>query len=128
MSARLVIIGFTRGKSHPCIFWHQEKQIKTLVHGDDYVSSGTVEAMNWLEAEVEKAYEMKTQKLVNADGYKVEGKVFNRVIRRTGGGWEMKADPRHAELVVEKSGLRDDKGIDTPGCLVPMRMTLRKAL
>ena len=89
--------------------------MKTLVHGDDYVSSSTVEAMSWLEAELEKAYEIKTQKLGKADGYKAEGKVLNRVIRRTDEGWEMEADSLHAELVVEQLGLTDDKGIGTPG-------------
>ena len=30
-------------------------------------------------------------------------------------GWEVEADPRHAELVIEQLGLSDDKGIGTPG-------------
>ena len=51
----------------------------------------------------------------NAVGYKAEGKVLNRVICRTAEGWEMETDPRHAELVVEQLGLKDDKGIGTPG-------------
>ena len=56
-------IGFTRGRGHPCVFWYAKKQIKPLVHGDDYVSSGTIDAVSCLEAELEKAYEIKTQKL-----------------------------------------------------------------
>ena len=48
-----------------------------------YVSTGTDEAMSWLETELEKAYEIKMQKLGWADGYKSEGKVLNRVVRRT---------------------------------------------
>ena len=108
-------IGFERGRGHPCVFWHPEKHIKTLVHGDDYVSLGSVEAMSWLEKELEKAYEIKTQKIGMTEGYKAEGKVLNRVIRRTSDGWDIQADPRHAELVVEQLGLKDDKGIGTPG-------------
>ena len=83
LRAHLDSIVFASGKGHPSIFCHHERQIKTLVHGDDYVSSGTVEAMSWLEVELEKAYEIKTQKLSNADGYKAEGKVFNGVIRHS---------------------------------------------
>ena len=79
--------------------------------------------MSWLEAELEKAYEIKTQKLGLAKGHKAEGKVLNRLIRKTDGGWEIEADPRHAELVVEQLGLKDDKGIGTPGLSGPMRMT-----
>ena len=50
-----------------------------------------------------------------AKGYKAEGKVLNRLIRKTDGGWEIEADPRHAELIVEQLGLKDDKGLGTPG-------------
>ena len=48
-------------------------------------------------------------------GYKNEGKVLNRVLRVTEDGWEMDSDPRNAELVVEQWGLKDGKGIGTPG-------------
>ena len=47
--------------------------------------------------------------------------MLNRLIRRTEEGWEIEADPRHAELVVEQLGLKDDKGIGTPGLSGPMR-------
>ena len=86
LSAHLISIGFTRGKGHPCVFWHKDRQVKTLVHGDDYVSSGSIDAMSWLESELGKAYEIKTQKLGAADGYKAEGKVVNRLIRKTESG------------------------------------------
>ena len=55
--------------------------------------------MSWLEKELEKAYEIKTQKIGMAEGYKAEGKVLNRVSRRTSDGWEIE-DSCHAELVV----------------------------
>ena len=98
-----------------CVFWHPIRQIRALVHGDDYVPPGTVDNMEWLEKELLKAYEIKTQKVGMSVGYKTEGKVFNSVLRCTKDGWEMEADPRHAELVVEQLGLKDDKGIGTPG-------------
>ena len=40
LSAHLVGLGFTRGAGHPSVFKHPIRGIKTLVHGDDYVSSG----------------------------------------------------------------------------------------
>ena len=77
----------------------------TLVHGDDYVSSGMQGDLNWLEMELEKAYEIQTQKLGPYSGLDKEGKVLNRIVRCTSGGWELEADPRHAELVVEQLGV-----------------------
>ena len=37
LSAHLETIGFTRGRGHPCVFYHAGRDITTLVHGDDYV-------------------------------------------------------------------------------------------
>ena len=115
LSAHLEKIGFRRGRGHPCVFYHPERDIKTLVHGDDYVSAGSSEAMAWMESELEKAYEIQTQKLSDAQDCKTEGKVLNRIVRHTSEGWEIEADPRHAELVIEQLGLEHDKGVVTPG-------------
>ena len=57
LSAHLEAIGFKRGRGHPCVFHHPSRDIKTLVHGDDYVSAGSDESMDWLEAELAKAYD-----------------------------------------------------------------------
>jgi hypothetical protein len=115
LSAHLETIGFKRGRGHPCVFHHPERDIKTLVHGDDYVSAGSDESMDWLETELAKAYEIQTQKLGGSKGHKVEGKVLNRILRHTASGWEIEADPRHAELVIEQLGLDNDGGVATPG-------------
>ena len=70
-----------------------------LVHGDDYVSAGEPEDLNWLEGELKRQYEIKTQRAGRYGEPDVEVKVLNRIIRRTHEGYEMEADPRHAELI-----------------------------
>ena len=70
--------------------------------------------MTWMEQELAKAYEIQTQKLGMGKDCQREGKVLNRIIRCTDGGWEIEADPRHAELVVEQLGIVD-KGVSTLG-------------
>ena len=77
--------------------------------------AGDPKAMAWLELELEKAYEIKTQKVSRAKEHQNEGKVLNRVLRCNEGGWEIEADPRHAELIVEQLGLGSMKGLSTPG-------------
>ena len=47
-------------------------------------------------------------------GDQTEGKVLNRIMRCTSDGWEVEADPRHAELVVEQLGLDNEQGVTTP--------------
>ena len=44
-----------------------------------------------------------------------EGKVLNRIVRWTPDGWELEADQRHAELIVEQMGLTGAKGGSTAG-------------
>ena len=29
-------VGFNRGKSPPCIFWHKQRNVRIVVHGDDF--------------------------------------------------------------------------------------------
>ena len=70
--------------------------------------------MTWLEAELAKAYEIQTQKLGMRKEYQQEGQVLNRLVRCIDAGWEIEADPRHAEFVVEQLGI-EDKGVSTPG-------------
>ena len=85
-----------------------------MVHGDDYVSVGDEASMTWPEQELAKAYEMLTQILGMGKDCQQEGKVLNRIIGCTDVGWELEADPRHAELVVEQLGIVD-KGVSTLG-------------
>ena len=33
-------IGFVRGVYNPCTYYHPERSIRAMVHGDDYVSTG----------------------------------------------------------------------------------------
>ena len=101
LSKHLEHLGFTRGRGHPAIFHHRERGVMTLVHGDDYVSSGMPSELDWLQAELEKRYKIKTQRTREADGKEVEAKILNRIVRRTPEGYEFEADPRHAELVIE---------------------------
>ena len=41
--------------------------------------------------------------------------MLNRVIRRTGNGYEMEADPRHAELVCQQMLETGARKVTTPG-------------
>lgn len=114
LSKHLVSIGFLQGVGHPSLFHHPRRGIHTLVHGDDYTSSGYKEDLDWMEQELAKEYAIKSQRIGPNGGVK-EGKVLNRVIRYEGNRWEIEADQRHAELIVEKLGLSDCNGVTTPG-------------
>lgn len=104
LSAQLEAIGFTRGVGHPSVFHHKERGLMTLFLGLDHVSSGMQGDLDWLEMELENVYEIQTKKLGPYSRLDKQGKLLHRIVRCTDGGWELEADPRHAEFVVEQLG------------------------
>ena len=44
-----------------------------------------------------------------------EGRILNRVVRWTEEGWEYEADQRHAEILVERLGMKEARAVATPG-------------
>ena len=50
-----------------------------------------------------------------------EGRLLNRVLRCTARGWEVVADQRHADLIVQELDLANAHGVLTPGESEPRR-------
>ena len=115
LSAQLESCGFIRGVGHPAVFHQTGRDVVTLAHGDDYVSSGRPTDLLWLEEQLAAAYEIKTQRLGLIEGWKPEGKVLNRVVRCDEKGRRLEADPRHAEHVVEQFDDGNLRAAVTPG-------------
>ena len=98
------------------MFYHKEKDIRTFVHGDDYVSIGKLNSLKWVKEHLESKFQIKTQMLgPNQDQVK-EVKILNRIV-----AWDQQkgityeADPRHVEIMIDQLGLKDAKTVATPG-------------
>jgi len=52
-------IGFRRGQSTPCIFWHKEKGIRAVIHGDDFTLLGNEVALDWFRERIKAKFEVK---------------------------------------------------------------------
>ena len=68
----------------------------------------------------EKRYEIKTQRIgegVDKKGVKKssEGHVLNRVLRKVARWFELEADLRHAELIIEQLDFQSCRTVVTPG-------------
>lgn len=102
-----------------------------MVHGDDYMSSGRSVDLDWLEGELAKQYKIKTQRLRDVDGQR-EVKILNRIVRVTPGGYEVEADPLHAELIAEQIAIADGpevlRTIATPGTDVDESKSVKESL
>ena len=52
-------IGFTRGKASPCTFLHKEKELRCVVHGDDFTILGEDEDLDWHENKIKDRFSIK---------------------------------------------------------------------
>ena len=114
VAKEMLVWGFKRGKYNPCLYWHRQWKLQTLVHGDDFVSVGSKASIMKFKEKLEGRFEVKSKILGSAAGEEKEGRVLNRVIRVTQDGWESEPDQRHADIIVEAMGLKDAKGVSTP--------------
>ena len=111
----MVKLGFKVGKSSPVIFNHSQKGIRTLVHGDDFVSSGRPEDLKWLQEELENKYEITTKILGEKPDMEKEGKILNRTLKWIDGvGNQYEADSKHAEKIIKETGADKMKGLQVP--------------
>jgi len=115
-SGILLKLGFKKGSSNSCIFWHPGKDIKVMVHGDDFVSVGIDSSLKWMSSELEKQFEVSTQIVGPERDDQKQVKVLNRIIKFTDEGIVYEPDPRHAELIVKELGLDFANPVVTPGC------------
>ena len=116
LAAHLSEVGFKRGVGHPCVFHHEDWDVKTVVHGDDYASSGPADGLAKLRQALEDKFDIRDTFILGyEDGDLREGKVLNRIVRAGDAGWELEADPRHAELLIQQMEMETSKGVVTPG-------------
>ena len=57
-SHALTSLGFKRGVSCPTAFFHPDRRIHIVVHGDDFTAMGRAEDLTWYETEVKKHFEI----------------------------------------------------------------------
>ena len=110
------VLGFAQGAATPCNFWHQERNLRTTVHGDDFSTAGAKCDLGWFGGEMRRHYECTIQPRMGPGPEDAnDGLVLNRVVRWTETGLEYETDPRQAAKLIEKCGLRGANTMATPG-------------
>ncbi len=101
LAEQLVALGFAKGRASPCCYFHAGLGVRCIVHGDDFVLSGTAGALDEVKARMHERFLLKELgRLGGGQGELRELRVLNRIIRWTPLGLKYEADPRHAELLV----------------------------
>ena len=74
-------IGFTRGKASSCVFWHKDRELRVVVHGDDFTILGWEKELDWFKAQVAKGFDYKHRGRIGP-GEKDEKsiRILNRVV------------------------------------------------
>ena len=62
--------GFKRGKYNPSTYYLEKVCIKAMVHGDDFISSGSRKSLRWFRQVLESRFEVST--VVVGDGREEE--------------------------------------------------------
>ena len=51
-------IGFKVGLATPAASYHAEKDIRSIVHGGDYISVGPIDSLKWLSNQLNGKFEL----------------------------------------------------------------------
>jgi hypothetical protein len=107
--------GFTMGRSNPCVFLHKEKDIRTVVHGDDFTSEGDITQLKWMQRGLEEKFALKTKIMGSHPDLLKELKILNRMVRWEREGITYEADDKHSATIVKDLNLEHCKATSTPG-------------
>ena len=50
--------GFSNGRYNVSTYYNKNRDLKTMVHGDDFVSVGSLEIVNWMKKHLDARFEL----------------------------------------------------------------------
>ena len=98
----------------PNTYHHPQRDIDTVVHGDDFVAVAEDDQLNYLERVLENSMEIKRVGRIGP-GRSSAGKVLKRVVSWTDDGFTREADPRLWRRLLKLLNLSEGKGATVPG-------------
>ena len=90
----LLSIGFARGRSVPCSFYHAKKDMHIVVHGDDFTTLGYDSDLDWLNDEMKKKFAIKSTRIGPASDDDKSLKILNRIVEWTPQGITIEGGPK----------------------------------
>ena len=110
----LVDNGFAKTRASTCVFDHHVRDLDLIAHGNDFVTTGDHEDLQWLKGVFETTFEISTTVLGHDKDDSKFAKVLNRIISVEESGYTYEADARHAELLVRDLGLEEARSVVSP--------------
>ena len=106
--------GFERGTGFPSMFYNKARNIKLMVHGDDFVAVGRKKQLDWFQKQMDEKYESKHIRFGQSTGAVKSMKVLNRIVTWEEASISVEADTRHVETALADLGLMSAKEVNTP--------------
>ena len=108
--------GFQRGKCNPCMYFHSDRDVRVLVHGDDFTVAGSEPELKHVAEVFQSRYKTKVRGILGPDVHDSKAMtILNRIVEWTEAGIQYEADPRHVDLIIEELGLERANGSDVTG-------------
>ena len=110
-------IGFDKGLGSPCVFYHDDRKLRAVIHGDDFTISGKENQLNWFKENINNKFEVKFKaRLGPEENDDKSVRVLNRVVEWNERGISYEPDQRHAEIIVrELTDINGMQRLSTPG-------------
>ena len=113
----MISLGSIQAKSnYSCLYYHEQRQIRLEVHGDDFTGVGAKAELEWLADQLAKHWAIDLRGILgppsmpDADHSIV---ILNRLVTWSDKGIELEADPRRVELLLKEVGCEGSK-VTTP--------------
>jgi hypothetical protein len=115
-AARLCGAGFVRGVAAPTVFYHPEWDVRIVVHGDDFTTTGRQQYLDKFRNLMAGWYLMTVKGVLGPEaGDKKELCILNRRLRVERDALVYEPDPKHLQLLCDEFGLQQSsKGLDSP--------------
>ena len=112
----MATLGFSNGKASPVLFYHHQRSLKCLVHGDDFVVSGEPVDLVSMRSELESKLEINTHNTWGRTR-NVEGGV--KILKRKlcwpdGVGISYEADQKLSEAIIRETGASNLTSLKIP--------------
>ena len=109
-------LGFQVGTSSPSLYWHERKDVRVYIHGDDIVGCGSESHLEWVAKELKTRYKTKVRALIGPEPQdEKEATILNRTVRWEKHGIDYEADARHAGKIIEQMNMKNANGAKVPG-------------
>ena len=114
-SKTLTDAGFVVGRANGSTFYHEMREVRIVVHSDDFVITGWEEELKWTEDVLRKKYPLKMRGILGPEpGDSKEAIILHRCVRWRDDGVVFEADRAHVEKILEATRMADYKANTVP--------------